>query len=162
MMTANRKRALILASIMGSLLNAYEEDEKTKAHKILQIKLRKGIRNEIKKFKAEAICVINQGEDIWAKAIDKYLKTHIEASNFVSELSYYEKDLLRKVYGVGQGVISNWFKASYVTQKGRDAKAAELQANAMNICKFVIEEANKELGIEETRRSIKDLIKNKE
>ena len=151
-MTPKNKRALIAASIIGSLLNAYEKQERNKIHETLRLRAKKGIRRSVAKYGQEAIDAINLGDKVWKSAIDNFKLTYIEASAFILLLSYKDSKLLSRDYDLGQGILGQWAKPS------KAENAVELEANTSEVCRFIFDEINRHLGIEEDRTSIMEKL----
>lgn len=148
-MDVKQKRSLILASIIGTLLGCYEEEEKTKLHNELHARIGKNIRKKVKIFGEKLITKVahDEGQMIWKKAVDHFAerKITIEASSCVLAIWNLDEKSLTKHYGLGAGKLGQWAKPSK-----RD-DALELEKASNEVAKFVFNEVNKlyEIEVEE-------------
>lgn len=147
-MTPNNKRAIVAATISGALLRAYSKEERTRTHEDLLIRVGKGIHNEVKKYGKVAEDAITVGNNIWIEAMDKFKHVHIEASYFIIELSLKDNKILSKRYGLSDGIIAKWAKAS------RHKDARQIEINTRDVCAFIFSRLNEEFGIHEEKVSL--------
>lgn len=140
-----KRRTLIIATLIGTMLDSYDKEDKTKLHRELQVRIRKGIeRYKKKNGSAEALALITIGDRVWKRAIDFFAEkdVYIEASNLVLRLWIEDEKTLAKDYGLGKGKVGEWAKP----YKGE--KAYELEKATGVVVEFLIKEINSELGIE--------------
>ena len=149
-MTAEQKRSLILASIIGILFGCYREEEKTKLHKELHTRIGKGIRKQVKLFGEPSVTKVahDEGQTIWRSAVDHFAekKIIIEASSCVLAMWNLDEKALSKHYGLGAGKLGKWAKPS------RRKDAAELEKSGNEVAKFVFDAVNELYGIEEEKK----------
>lgn len=156
-MNKNQKRSLVLASIIGTLFDTYEEENQTKLHKELHARVGKGIRKKASSYTKELVVEITHidGKKIWDKAVDHFKKNgiSIEASHCVLAICNLDEKALSKHYGLGKGVLEKWAKPC----RREDAK--ELEQNSNEVAKFVFNEASEFYGIEiEKKMSVMERI----
>ncbi len=108
-----KRRSLIIATLIGTMLDSYDDADKTKLHKTLQVRIRKGMeRYKKNNGKAEAMALVIIGDRVWKRAIDhfKVKEVYIEASNLVLRLWMEDEKTLAKDYGLGKGKLGEWAK----------------------------------------------------
>lgn len=144
-MTSREKKSLVLAGIIGSLMGTYDDNEKTKLHKKIQLKIRKSINLSHKKYRQESINTVMLGDKIWKKTVDHFAgkETTIEASNLVVRLVIKDENLAK--YGFSRKTLEKWAKPCY------RADAKELELATAEVVKFIISECNTVFGIEEVK-----------
>lgn len=152
-MTPKNKRAIVSATIAGSLMGAYSKEDRTRLHDEIRLKLRKGINKSIKKYGAPAIDAIETGDRIWREAMDKFMSLPVEASYFVVALSLKDNKILSKHYGLSDGSIEKWAKPL------RTSDARKIEQNTSMVCNFIFNRLNEEFGIVEEKRSVLARIK---
>lgn len=149
-MNTKQKRSLILASIIGTLFNCYDDDEKTKLHNELHSRIGKGIRKQVKLYGTKCITQVShdEGQSIWKSAVDHFAeqKITIEASSCILSLVNLDEKSLSKHYGLSAGKLGQWAKPS------RRNDRIELEKNSNAVAKFVFNAVNELYGIEEERK----------
>lgn len=145
-MTPEQKRTLILASIIGTIFSNYEEDEKTKLHKEIHVRIGKGIRKQVKLHSKEEVVVVahHEGNDIWRKAVDHFAERQvtIEASSCILSIVNLDEKALSKHYGLGAGALAKWAKPC------RRSDALELEKAGNEVAKYIFDAVNELYGIE--------------
>lgn len=139
-----KRRSLIIATLIGTMLDSYDNEDKTKLHRELQVRIRKGIERYKKQHsKANALALIMIGDRVWKRAIDffKEKEIYIEASNLVLRFWIEDEKNLSKYYGLGKGKIGEWAKP----YKGENAYELEKATGA--VVDYLMREINTELGI---------------
>lgn len=144
-----KRRSLIIATLIGTMLDSYDKEDKTNLHKNLQVRIRKGIERYKKQHgRSEALALVMIGDRVWKRAIDFFAEqeVYIEASNLVLRLWIEDEKTLAKDYGMAKGKVGEWAKP----YKGD--KAYELEKATGEVVDFLMKEINAELGIETTPR----------
>lgn len=149
MITPIQQRTIILGRIIGSMLSTYQPHEKTKTHKELELRILKGLKQQIKKWgKKDVFATVALGKEVWYESIDHFEANNItiEASNLVLRVLNEDEKNLGKAYGLNKGIIGRWAKPM------RRPDAAELEQKTGEVVRHLLSLVNSKLGIEEVKK----------
>jgi hypothetical protein len=145
-MTNKQKRTLIIASIIGTLLACYREDEKTKLHRVLHLRIGTGTGKFVKQHGKDIVekVAYSEGNSLWREVVDYFADKErtIEASACVLQLWNKDEKQLGKYFGLSRAKIGRWASPT----KRKDA--VELERNSRDVADMVFDKINKLYGIE--------------
>lgn len=149
-MNTNQKRTAVIASIIGTLLNCYEQKEQTALHRELHSRIGRGIRKQARKHSIAELMIVTykDGSAIWEDAVGHFSEKEItiEASACVLSLWNMDEKRLTSDYGLSAKKIGEWAKPS------KRENRRELELASREVAKYVWQAVNKLYGIEEEKK----------
>ena len=149
-MTNQNKKTVILARVISSMFNSYKDDEKTRVHKEIQVKIQRGYAKSLKKYGVIDVKeTIELGKQVWYDTIDNFQGEEnitIEASSLILNLVAEDEKALGKNYSLNKGILERWATST------RREDALEIEESTRVITSYLINLINFALGIESKKK----------
>jgi hypothetical protein len=153
------KKTLIYSAIIGTLFSVYDKDEKTKTHKQLESRLRKGTKKFIKMYGLKKVAKLTSANNsasqtIWQKLIDKYPNIDIEASTTILAIINKDEEQLAKHFGLSSNILAKWAKPlNEINNKSLSKEEIKkIDTNSFFIAEKLEEHTNSFLGLEKKEK----------
>jgi len=153
-MNPKQKRTLLTITVINSFFEAFEDEERTKTHKLLQARIGKGLRKTYKQFGEEEVrkILVEEYPKLWSEILEHFgeeLLT-VDATLAVNTLIDLEegssKEIVKK-YGMNPKMLENW---SAPTMKHKDVLTIE--GNTRDVAKYIYKEITLHCGLEELQK----------
>lgn len=144
-MTNNKSKTIILASVIGTLLDTYEANERTKLHEEIRGRIGRGMRSLSKGVDGMEALIkcIKDGHAVWENTIHYFAERNvtIEASALILSLWNMDDKQLGKLFNLNKGIVGKWAKPT------RREDARELETTSREVGKYINTQINELYGI---------------
>lgn len=145
----HHKKTIILASIIHTLFQCYTDDEKTKLHKNLEVKISKGFKKMIKIYNRKSVMDLigldGIANRIWKELITEFDNGHIsiEASSLILYIHNKDAHNLQKFFILSSKNIGEWAKPI----RREENESRELDNNSVKVANLLVKKVNKYCNI---------------